>query len=163
MNCPACCKKPMRVEHRARYHYAESGLTNVWLLDMNVYHCDQCSEELVTLPRLLNLHQTIARALARKTGRLCGEEVRFLRKWLHWSKTECGTKLGATRETVIAWENDGEPIHVTAEQGLRGTIDDHQSLLAYSERFTEPPLCVNLRYEPSGWHCDPGASTAIWR
>jgi hypothetical protein len=65
---------------RQVYHYVESGLDNVYLKNVDVRVCETCNPASPRLPRILELHSTIARAVAMQPCPLRGQDIRFLRK-----------------------------------------------------------------------------------
>jgi len=67
---------------RKDYPFAESGLSNVILKNVEVLVCDRCNTETPRLPRLNDLMRTIALAVIAKPYALEGQDVRFLRKFL---------------------------------------------------------------------------------
>src|SRR5262249_15803144 len=87
MKCPQCNGAELEVR-RQNHSYRESGLDNIVLLDVDVRHCPACGEDLISLPRLSELHRAIALALINKAARLTPAEIRYLRKTLGWSGTD---------------------------------------------------------------------------
>ncbi|SAI19620.1 putative zinc finger/helix-turn-helix protein%2C YgiT family [Bordetella ansorpii] len=88
------------------YHYTESGLQNVWLL--NGYTIREFDgEDAVSITDADELHRVIGRALACKPF-LTGTELRFLRKELGLSQKRLGDMLGSTEQTVSLWERKGK-------------------------------------------------------
>jgi len=84
------------------YHYTESGLDNVWLVNgYNVEVID--GEEYVSFEDADQLHQVIGRSLAEKPS-FIGAEVRFLRKELGMSQRVLADFLGVSEQTVSLWE-----------------------------------------------------------
>jgi len=89
----------------AMYHYTESGLRNVWLV--NGYTVRKINgEEYTSITDADELHQVIGRSLARKTH-LTGTELRFLRKELGLSQKRLGDMLDVSEQTVSLWERKG--------------------------------------------------------
>src|SRR5437764_1043651 len=104
MKCPTCRKADLEtrvVNHR----YSESGLDNVVLNGIEIRRCPNCGEELVSIPRIEELHQKIATDLISKPGRLSPGEIRFLRRWLGWSGTDFAKMMGVDPATVSRWES----------------------------------------------------------
>jgi YgiT-type zinc finger domain-containing protein len=66
MKCPQCRHEMVRTIENHRY--AESGLSNVVLVGVEVQHCQNCGENLVSIPRIEGLHRAIAMALIRHPG-----------------------------------------------------------------------------------------------
>ena len=60
--CRTCRKGEMQVREET-YLYAESGLPNVVLVGVQVRRCPECGAHELVLPRVTELHRTIALAL----------------------------------------------------------------------------------------------------
>ena len=60
----------------------------------------KCGEHEVAIPRIEDLHRTIAQAVIAKRERLTPAEIRFLRKFLGWSGADFAAHVGTTPETV---------------------------------------------------------------
>lgn len=88
------------------HRYEESGLDYVVLLGVEERSCDGCGENELVLPRIAELHRVIARGVAEKEGRLEGQEVRFLLKFLGLSGANFAKSIGVSAETFSRWEND---------------------------------------------------------
>jgi len=79
------------------YHYKESGLDNVWLV--NGFRIRQTSYgEALSIEDVEGLYHAIARGLVEKVGTLNAKEVRFLRKRLDLSQKNLAMLLGADEE-----------------------------------------------------------------
>jgi putative zinc finger/helix-turn-helix YgiT family protein len=117
------------------HRYTESGLSNVVLVGVEVRHCPNCGENVVAIPRMEELHRTLAMALIRHTGRLAPSEIRFLRKWLGWSGVDFAKHMGVAPETVSRWESmeNLKPMGGTAERLLRLAV-------AYGQPADEYPI-----------------------
>jgi DNA-binding transcriptional regulator YiaG len=87
------------------YRYEESGLENVYLAGITIFHCPNCMEETASIPRLLELHSVIAGNLIRKEEQLAGDEVRFLRKWVGLPAKEFAAMLCVTPSHLSRVEN----------------------------------------------------------
>lgn len=101
-----------------RYHYLESGLDNVWLMDG--FQFDQGPfGKTVAIHDIEGLHQAIARALIGKRQRLTGKEFRFLRTELLLSQSALANALGVRELTVGRWEKGQSEIPVATEAAVR--------------------------------------------
>jgi putative transcriptional regulator len=128
------------------YPYELSGLKDVALVGIAVRRCTNCGAEVPIIPRIADLHRTIADGLIRKPAPLTGREIRFLRKNAglaarkfaallgidpsHLSRVETGKtgKLGAStdrlaRAVVMAESQGGE----AARQVLLDTAKKKQA------------------------------------
>jgi putative zinc finger/helix-turn-helix YgiT family protein len=101
------------------YVYDECGLEGVVLHGIDVHACPSCGEKSVRIPRIQEMHETLARAVARQSRRLRPDEIRFLRKHLGWSGKTFAARLKVTPETVSRWESGVQRMRFTAEALLR--------------------------------------------
>jgi putative zinc finger/helix-turn-helix YgiT family protein len=98
------CGSEMKVK-KENYQYTESGLDNVILQGVEVRRCPKCGSWEVVLPRLAELHRTLARAVATGSSPLRPQEIRFLRKYLGYSGADFARAIGVSPETLSRWEN----------------------------------------------------------
>src|SRR6266568_9602298 len=102
MKCRTCDAPKMTVR-RENYRYTESGLSNLTLLDIDVYQCGRCGERVPSIPRLVELHRVIALSLAAKPTKLTPAEIRYLRNHLGLSRTGFAEAVGVDPATVSRW------------------------------------------------------------
>jgi len=162
------CRRCGKAEMTARaetYRYAESGLPNVVLVGVEVRRCPECGHHELVLPRVTELHRTIALAVIRKRTRLSGPEVRYLRKYLGWSGADFARHVGVDPSTVSNWENDKDPIGTTSDRLLRlmvvhgAPVEDYSlDELADIENERQPPLEVRVSPKARGWERVAGAA-----
>jgi putative zinc finger/helix-turn-helix YgiT family protein len=152
------CGKAELASQRETYLYTESGLPNVVLVGIEVRRCPSCGHHDVVLPRVTELHKTIAQVVIHKRTRLSGAEVRFLRKYLGWSGVDFARHVGVDPSTVSNWENDKDPIGPSADRLLRlmvargAPVDDYAlDELTKIENERTPPLEVRLTPKARGW------------
>ncbi|MCL2829735.1 MAG: transcriptional regulator [Betaproteobacteria bacterium] len=87
------------------YHYTESGLQNIWLL--NGFKTHKVTDGIaVSIINIEGLHKLIGKSLARKAY-LTGSEFRFLRKEMDFSQKRIAALVGRTEEAVSKWERLG--------------------------------------------------------
>lgn len=87
------------------YHYTESSLQNVWL--MNGYKKRMVEgAEAVAIVDAESLHRAIGRAIASR-NHMTGAELRFLRKELDLSQTRFAMLMDVSEEAVSLWERRG--------------------------------------------------------
>jgi DNA-binding transcriptional regulator YiaG len=108
----------------ALYHYRESGLDNVWLV--NGFEKHKTSEgPAVSFKNIDGLHQTIARALIAKPSRLTAKEFRFLRTELDLSQKALGDVMGASEQAIARWERGVTPVPAAEDRLLRALYREH--------------------------------------
>ncbi len=103
--CPVCGNTNL-ISGKKEYQFVESGLDNVILAGVDVTQCPECNEEFVSIPNVVALMDLIAEQIMLKTGRLTGQEIRFLRKNLLMKIAEFATLLGVDRVSLSRWENE---------------------------------------------------------
>lgn len=101
------------------YHYTESGLDNVYL--MNGFEITPLPEgdEEIYIHDLSGLHKAIGLSLILKQGALNGKEVKFIRAMLDFSQKTLGKMLGCDYQTVLLWEKERHVIPKMADHLLR--------------------------------------------
>lgn len=117
--CYLCGAHDFELKRGQRYHFTESGLGNVFLLNVEMYHCVACGEDFVSIPRSPELLRCIGEAVVLKPNILIGAEIRFLRKNLHLGIGNFAELIGHHRVTVSRWENDQEAINKPADRLIR--------------------------------------------
>ena len=99
------------------YHYTECGLDNVWLKNgyterQTPYGCG------VAVSDADQLHDVQALAIAKKAGRITGQELRFLRSMLDLSQGALAATLGVKDQSISLWERK-DSISTAAEAVVR--------------------------------------------
>jgi putative zinc finger/helix-turn-helix YgiT family protein len=121
MNCPICdsAVESIRLAH---YHYEDCGLPKVFLVNSVVEHrCTNrdCGESFIEIPRLSELHRSLALRTATQEVELSKQEIRFLRKHLGYSSKQFAALIGVTPETVSRWESGTASMGKPTERFLR--------------------------------------------
>jgi DNA-binding XRE family transcriptional regulator len=114
------------------YLYDDCGSPNVVLSGLTVEDCRACNSETISIPRLLDLHRELARAILLKPAALTGREFRFLRAVAGLSTTPFAEHLGVTTQTIQAWERC-EALRYLNDLGARVVI---ASLIAPDEDWS---------------------------
>ncbi|MBW1954013.1 MAG: hypothetical protein JRI66_13205 [Deltaproteobacteria bacterium] len=155
--CPTCGRLGETVI--GDYHYLESGLDNVWLCDIELFHCP-CGEEGPLIPRPIELHNLIGACLVSQKHPLSGREIRFLRKRLALTGIKFANLLGVDNATLSRWENDKEKPSSLADRCIRllyaACMGLHQEAKELAEEIfaqikplaTKAP--IHIRTDPSG-------------
>ena len=100
-----------------KYHYTECGLDNIYIEVWVQEEAD--GEKTITVPRIIQLHQHIAKGVIEKKSKLNRKEVRFLRVELRLTQGELAERLGVTEKTVMQWEDGEKAITAAADKKLR--------------------------------------------
>lgn len=108
MNCE--CGGKLSEKRLKLYRYAESGLPNVFLMNIKVAVCKKCGETYPIIPSILSVHENIAEAIALKPVTLTGADIRFLRKQLGMSAARWATYLKMDKSSVSRLENAHNPV-----------------------------------------------------
>ncbi|HTN27683.1 MAG TPA: helix-turn-helix domain-containing protein [Burkholderiales bacterium] len=87
------------------YHYKESGLRNIWLVNGYVEKRTSYGEA-VSIRDVDGLHKCIGSVIAEQPN-LSGPELRFLRKELGMSQRELAEFVGTSEQNVSLWERRG--------------------------------------------------------
>jgi putative zinc finger/helix-turn-helix YgiT family protein len=119
---------------RENHRYTQSGLSNVTIVDLEVRHCPNCGEREYVFPKIAQLHRLLAFQTAKQPVALVGEQIRFLRKYLGWSREQFASIMGVEGETISRWENDKAKMGKAADRLLRVLV------------FTKAPV---QEYDPS--------------
>lgn len=156
MKCPSC-RQPMETR-RENHRYAESGLDNVFLENVEIHSCS-CGERIVSIPRLAQLHEVVAFVLAKQIARLSGQQIRFLRKYLGWSGVQFSEVMGVDPTTVSRWENGSASMGTGTERALRLAVfrlrplDDYPTEnLAAVAKDEVPRQTIRIVSTTRGWN-----------
>jgi DNA-binding transcriptional regulator YiaG len=100
--------------------YRESGLPNVVLQGVKLGTCSECKATSVIIPKMAVIHREIARALVQQNpGRMTGEQLRFLRKYLEVTGEQLAKYLHTDRTKISKWENGEDPIGPSTDRLMR--------------------------------------------
>lgn len=103
---------------RDAYHYMDSGLDNIWLLDGFERH-ETPYGPATSIRDIDALHQAIGMSIV-KSEKMTGQEFRFLRVELDLSQRALAGLLKATEQQVHRWENGKTSISGPAQVALSG-------------------------------------------
>lgn len=113
------CGGATAIQTGQKYHYIECGLDNIYLENIELRVCESCGAATPRIPRILNLHATIARAIALQPYPLSGPEARFLRKQLGMKAREWAIRLRVDHTTLSRWENGEQKIGPQSDALIR--------------------------------------------
>ena len=161
MVCDGCGKKLRRRMSSSSnpYEYKPAGLDGVRLCGVAVYACQECNAESAAIPQVQSLHEQIAISTIKRSGRLSGAQVRFLRKNAGISAKEFSQLLGISASHLSRVENGktsslGEPTDrlvrtLTAIACTGPEIDSVLELLRH--RSSVPDRLIWVR-DNDGWN-----------
>lgn len=105
------------------YHYTESGLHNVWLV--NGFKAEATPYgEVTMIDNVEDLHRAIGMHLVGRKPYLTGCEFRFLRKELDLSQNALAGYFGNDAQSVALWEKRGR-VPKWADRFLRAIYREH--------------------------------------
>ena len=129
-----------------KYHYSESGLDYVWLVNGFERH-DTPYGSGVSIHDVDGLHALIGMRIAEQSNTLSGAEVRFLRHELDLSQKALGSLLGVKDQTVARWEKEAVSIPGPAQRLLsalyREAITGDSNLSDGLKRLTELDVSIH--------------------
>ncbi len=91
---------------KARYHYTECGLDNVYVYGLNF--ADDDGEETILVPCIQALHWCIAKDILMHRENLSGKELRFLRSEIEWSAAQVADFLKVDAASIQKIEQGNE-------------------------------------------------------
>lgn len=100
------------------YHYAESGLSNIYLKNGFVVE-EIDGEEYISIDDMNGLHKTIAQVIVDNDRPLNHEEFKFLRIQLNASQKLLGNRFGVSEQTIARYEKGQSDIPRTTDAALR--------------------------------------------
>lgn len=106
VRCQTCGGSNVTIRPLEKYHYRESGLTNVWLYGGGVLEslCADCRHKSIAVKKESQLLQIIAMGLLMRTGWLRGPELKYLRQMCELTQEAMAKRLDVRRATVADWE-----------------------------------------------------------
>jgi DNA-binding transcriptional regulator YiaG len=106
------------------YHYKESGLRNVWLV--NGYEIESSPYgKTVSIQNISELHRMIAMRLLMKPTRLSGSEIRFLRKEMELSQQSLSQLFGVSAQSVALWEKGRVKVPAPSDRLFRVIVSEY--------------------------------------
>jgi putative transcriptional regulator len=143
------------------YHYTESGLSHVFLLNgFTIEKGD--GEEYTSIDDMNGLHKAIAQAIIDSQKPLTHQEFKFLRIELNLSQKALGTRFGVSEKTIARYEKNSSAVPRTTDAALRSLYMESQQknnpvsyfldLLADSEaQQAAQDILLTLKTEPDHW------------
>ncbi len=108
----------------SEYHYTESGLDSVYLV--NGYKIvERPQGNKIVIQDIDGLHKAIGRSLVSEKKRLSGKDIRFLRNELLMSQAALAQLLQVDEQTVARWEKGRTKIPGNASVMLRVMYLEH--------------------------------------
>lgn len=122
------------------YHYQESGLDNVWLVNGYTVIDYPDYGECVSITDVDGLNRAIAQNLIYNKPSLSGSEFRFLRKELELSQRSLSDLFGNDEQAIARWEKSGK-IPKWADRMLRAYVvefyGDHIGIIKLIDRIKD--------------------------
>jgi putative transcriptional regulator len=140
------------------FHYAASGLPDVWLLSGFAIEQTPYGEG-VRLDDADGLHAALALWITTGTRTPIGADLRFLRKSMRLSQNDLAHLLGCSDQSIARWEKDRSAIDPVPERLVRLLVLDHlgtrpdirQTLANLAEPENPPSESRLLKREAGTW------------
>ncbi len=116
------------------YHYTESGLSNVSLVN-GYTEKETPYGDAVAIDDVDALHAAIGADLIKSPARLTGEEVRFLRQEMDLTQANLAKELKVDGQTVARWEKGESEISGPADGLIRVLYAWHEDKPEVKEFF----------------------------
>lgn len=152
MKCIHCDSEMVTTVEPYRY------FPGVTLLGIEISRCPVCGEQEIAIPRVEELHRTIAVSLIGKHERLTPDEIRFLRKYLDLSGVDFARMMRVDPSTVSRWERGDQPIGEGSDVLLRTLVllrkpVDHYPVDNLNDVAKDGPipLRATLKLDVGGW------------
>lgn len=100
------------------YHYTESGLDNIYLVN-GFTLTKEGDDEILHIHDIHGLHKAIGSILISKSGLLSNKEIKFIRHTIDLSQKTLAAILGVDYQTVLGWEKGKRSISKTADHYLK--------------------------------------------
>lgn len=100
------------------YHYVESGLDNVYLLN-GVSKTKTAYGVMVKVDNINGLHRAIGLHIVEKTESMHGGEFRFLRKLIGRTQVELADEFGVSDQTIANYEKKKARVPRIADDWIR--------------------------------------------
>lgn len=119
------------------YHYTESGLDNVYLLDGYTIHKTPYGKG-VSIQNTDGLHKAIGKWLIAQPRPLNGAELRFIRIEMELTQRALAGIIGTEEQTLRLWEkNRGKFVPGAAERLLRAIYSEFLGQDVHIKRMLE--------------------------
>lgn len=107
MVCSSCGAEA-RIRKAKIYQFRETPLKRVFLSGIDLIECNKCHNVDPIIPSLDDLLSSLAYAVVSKSSRLTGDEIKFLRKFIHKTQVEFARILELDPTTISKYENDDD-------------------------------------------------------
>ena len=149
------------------YHYKESGLDNVYLVNGFTFHETPYGKG-VAIDNVEALNRAIGQWLIAYPAPLRGAELRFLRLEMEFTQRNLAAILGTTEQTLRLWEKKRRAaMPGPADRLLRALYSEYTgggSVRALVERLAElneiAPATACMRESKHGWGVDQDGELA---
>lgn len=119
------------------YHYKESGLDNIYLIDGYTIHKTPYGKG-VSVQNTEGLHKAIGKWLIAQPRPLNGAELRFIRTEMELTQRTLAGIIGAEEQTLRLWEKKREKfLPGTAERLLRAIYSESLGNNVHIKRMLE--------------------------
>ena len=126
------------------YHYAESGLDNVYIYNLPVI-IDANGENTIYIKKINILHKAIANGIISKQGLIDGKEIRFLRTEMGYTQAQFSELLGKEAQACGRWDREENSIDKTTDSLIRCVAADYLKLKIDVDDFSKLNSAENVK------------------
>ena len=154
------CGAPATVA-RGEYPFAQSGL-DVRLVGIQLIKCKKCGQTDPIIPNLADLMRVIALAVVEKPWKLCGKEIKYLRKYMQMTAHQFAGHMGVDHTTVSKWENDKIDLGDTSDRLIRalavtlgeGLVESREDIMKKFPDIDKTIAICAYRYDADTHHVE---------
>ena len=157
MRCTVCESNKELKPKIQNLKYEVSGLDNVVIFGVKVYHCDNCGERYLQYGNLDEIDAAIADALLKKEQPLTGKEIRFLRTWKGYSGQQFSKLLNSSAAHLYRVEAEDSSANDKFDRLVRLAImslatERNYEIRDMLEGKTEPVKFSRMELKSKGGH-----------
>ncbi len=146
------------------YQFLDSGLSNVYLIGVKYWVCEECKKQAAEIPAPEQLMNVIAESIVMQPGLLSGPEIKFLRKRVGKRAADFAELISKTPEHFSKLETEALELNpatdklirltyanLSGDAGLLWTITKRIEEWLKSIRVKEKPQPIQIKKQDDTW------------
>ena len=144
----------MKGQIEMAYHYTDSGLDNVWLVNGYIEHETPYGPG-ISIQDTAGLHRAIGEWLVETPKPLNGAELRFIRLEMELTQRDLAGILGAEEQAVRRWEKARtKPINGPVDRLLRALYSEYLNGDGAVRKIVDRLAALNVVEKSNGRFCE---------